>query len=57
MLGAGPLAGHVAARPGLRVPGTVDGAEIAIRAVLGQQISVAGARTLAGRLSAATASR
>ncbi len=51
VLGSGPLAGHVAARPGLRVPGTVDGAELAIRAVLGQQISVAGARTLAGRLS------
>ena len=53
VLGAGPLAAHVAARPGLRVPGTVDGGELAIRAVLGQQISVAGARTLAGRLSAA----
>jgi AraC family transcriptional regulator of adaptative response / DNA-3-methyladenine glycosylase II len=52
VLGSGPLAAHVAARPGLRVPGTVDGAELAIRAVLGQQISVAGARTLAGRLSA-----
>ncbi len=52
VLGSGPLAGHVAARPGLRVPGTVDGAELAIRAVLGQQISVAGARTLAGRLAA-----
>jgi AraC family transcriptional regulator of adaptative response / DNA-3-methyladenine glycosylase II len=45
----GPL---VAARPGLRVPGTVDGGELAIRAVLGQQISVAAARTLAGRLVA-----
>jgi AraC family transcriptional regulator, regulatory protein of adaptative response / DNA-3-methyladenine glycosylase II len=53
MLGAGPLAGHVAARPGLRVPGTVDGAELAVRAVLGQQISVSGARTIAGRLAAA----
>jgi AraC family transcriptional regulator, regulatory protein of adaptative response / DNA-3-methyladenine glycosylase II len=52
ILGTGPLAAHVTARPGLRVPGTVDGAELAIRAVLGQQISVAGARTLAGRLSA-----
>ncbi|HEX4431849.1 MAG TPA: AlkA N-terminal domain-containing protein, partial [Frankiaceae bacterium] len=51
VLGSGPLAARVAARPGLRVPGTVDGAELAIRAVLGQQISVAGARTLAGRLS------
>ena len=40
------------ARPGLRVPGAVDGAEIAVRAVLGQQVSVAAARTLAGRLVA-----
>jgi AraC family transcriptional regulator, regulatory protein of adaptative response / DNA-3-methyladenine glycosylase II len=45
----GPL---VAARPGLRVPGTVDGGELAIRAVLGQQVSVAAARTIAGRLVA-----
>ncbi len=52
LLGTGPLAAHVGARPGLRVPGAVDGGELAIRAVLGQQISVAGARTLAGRLSA-----
>ncbi|MES2976834.1 MAG: AlkA N-terminal domain-containing protein [Pseudomonadota bacterium] len=35
---------------GLRVPGTVDGFELAVRAVLGQQITVAAARTLAGRL-------
>jgi AraC family transcriptional regulator of adaptative response / DNA-3-methyladenine glycosylase II len=40
----------VAARPGLRVPGAVDGFELAVRAVLGQQVSVAAARTLAGRL-------
>lgn len=39
--------------PGLRVPGTVDGAELALRAVIGQQISVAGARTIAARLVAA----
>jgi AraC family transcriptional regulator, regulatory protein of adaptative response / DNA-3-methyladenine glycosylase II len=44
----GPLA---AATPGLRVPGTVDGGELAVRAVLGQQISVAAARTAAGRLA------
>jgi len=44
----------VAARPGLRVPGAVDGFEIAVRAVIGQQVSVAAARTLAGRLAAAT---
>ena len=43
----GPL---VRARPGLRVPGHVDGPEIAVRAVLGQQVSVAGARTVAARL-------
>ncbi len=45
----GPL---VSAAPGLRVPGSVDGAELAVRAVLGQQISVAAARTGAGRLVA-----
>ncbi|HET7387192.1 MAG TPA: AlkA N-terminal domain-containing protein [Nocardioidaceae bacterium] len=45
------LARLVRARPGLRVPGHVDGDEIAVRAVIGQQISVAGARTVAGRLA------
>ncbi|HTQ09464.1 MAG TPA: DNA-3-methyladenine glycosylase 2 [Fimbriimonadaceae bacterium] len=39
-------------RPGLRVPGAFDGFEAATRAILGQQISVPGARTLAGRLAA-----
>ncbi|MBU2698685.1 MULTISPECIES: AlkA N-terminal domain-containing protein [Pimelobacter] len=43
----------VAARPGLRVPGHVDGAEIAVRAVLGQQVTVVAARTAAARLVAA----
>ncbi|HTQ73706.1 MAG TPA: AlkA N-terminal domain-containing protein [Burkholderiales bacterium] len=38
--------------PGLRVPGAFDGFEIAVRAILGQQVSVAGARTLAGRFAA-----
>jgi len=38
--------------PGLRVPGAFDGFELAVRAILGQQISVAAASTLAGRLSA-----
>jgi AraC family transcriptional regulator of adaptative response / DNA-3-methyladenine glycosylase II len=47
------LAPLVAARPGLRAPGTVDPAETAVRAVLGQQVSLAAARTLAGRLVAA----
>jgi AraC family transcriptional regulator, regulatory protein of adaptative response / DNA-3-methyladenine glycosylase II len=46
----GPL---IARRPGLRMPGTVDGGELAVRAVLGQQVSLAAARTLAGRLVAA----
>jgi AraC family transcriptional regulator, regulatory protein of adaptative response / DNA-3-methyladenine glycosylase II len=40
----------VRARPGLRVPGAWDGFEVSVRAILGQQVSVAGATTLAGRL-------
>jgi AraC family transcriptional regulator of adaptative response / DNA-3-methyladenine glycosylase II len=47
------LAPHVKARPGLRIPGAVDGFEVATRAILGQQVSVAAARTLHGRLVAA----
>jgi AraC family transcriptional regulator of adaptative response / DNA-3-methyladenine glycosylase II len=47
------LAPLVAARPGLRVPGAWDGFELAIRAVLGQQITVSAAIRLAGRLVAA----
>jgi AraC family transcriptional regulator of adaptative response / DNA-3-methyladenine glycosylase II len=43
----GPL---VARRPGLRIPGTWDIFECAVRAIVGQQISVAGARTLLGRI-------
>jgi AraC family transcriptional regulator of adaptative response / DNA-3-methyladenine glycosylase II len=42
----------VEARPGLRVPGAWDGFEIAVRAVLGQQITVAAATRLAGKLVA-----
>ena len=42
----------VTARPGLRVPGHVDGNEVAVRAVLGQQVTVRAARTIAGRLTA-----
>jgi len=38
--------------PGLRLPGAVDGAELAVRAVVGQQVSVAGARTVLGRIAA-----
>lgn len=44
------LAPLVAKRPGLRSPGGWDGFELAVRAVLGQQVSVAAGRTLAGRL-------
>ena len=46
------LAPLVAARPGLRVPGAWDGFELAVRAVLGQQITVAAAVGLAGKLVA-----
>ena len=45
----GPL---VCKRPGLRVPGHVDPFEVAVRAIVGQQVSVAGARTVLSRLSA-----
>ena len=46
-----PLLGPLVRRaPGLRVPGHVDGDEVAVRAVLGQQVSVGGARTVAARL-------
>ena len=44
------LAPLVAARPGLRVPGAWDGFELAVRAVLGQQITVPAAARLAGNL-------
>ncbi len=46
------LAPWVAQRPGLRAPGGWDGFELAVRAVLGQQVSVAAARRLAGQLVA-----
>jgi AraC family transcriptional regulator, regulatory protein of adaptative response / DNA-3-methyladenine glycosylase II len=46
------LAPLVAGRPGLRAPGGWDGFELAVRAVLGQQISVIAARRLAGQLVA-----
>ena len=46
-----PLIGAAVARdPGRRVPGAADGFELAVRAVIGQQVSVPGARTVAGRL-------
>ena len=44
------LAPLVAARPGLRAPGAWDGFELAVRAILGQQITVAAARNLAAKL-------
>lgn len=46
------LAALVAVRPGLRAPGAWDGFELAVRAILGQQITVRAARLLAGRLTA-----
>jgi AraC family transcriptional regulator, regulatory protein of adaptative response / DNA-3-methyladenine glycosylase II len=50
-LGDDPLLGPaVRAAPGRRVPGTPDGDELAVRAVLGQQISLAGAAAAAARL-------
>jgi AraC family transcriptional regulator of adaptative response / DNA-3-methyladenine glycosylase II len=50
-LAADPLlAPLVARRPGLRVPGVWDAFELVVRAVVGQQVSVAAASTLAGRL-------
>jgi len=46
------LAPWVALRPGLRAPGGWDGFELAVRAILGQQVSVSAARELAGQLVA-----
>src|SRR5262249_30317693 len=46
------LAPFVAQRPGLRAPGGWDGFELAVRAILGQQVSVAAARKLAEQLVA-----
>ena len=46
------LARSVRARPGVRVPGAWEPFELAVRAILGQQVSVAAARTLAGRVAA-----
>ncbi|MGW2095573.1 AlkA N-terminal domain-containing protein [Promicromonospora sukumoe] len=45
------LAPSVAAVPGIRVPGTLDPAELLVRAIVGQQISVAAARTHLSRLA------
>lgn len=54
VLGLDPhLCGLLRRRPGLRVPGTVDGFEILARAVVGQHLSLATTRTVLGRLAAA----
>lgn len=50
-LAASGLEVLVRARPGLRVPGAIDGFDLALRAILGQQVSVKGATTLAGRFA------
>ncbi len=50
--GDSALAERLASEPGLRVPGCWDGFELAVRAILGQQVSVKGATTLAGRIAA-----
>ena len=43
----------IRATPGIRLPGTVDGFELVVRAILGQQVSVRAARTFAGRIAEA----
>lgn len=58
ILGADPaLADSVARTPGIRVPGSVDGVETVVRALLGQQVSIAAARTAAQRLTDALGER
>ncbi len=53
-LGSDPvLRPLVTASPGRRSPGAADGTELLVRAVIGQQVSVAGARTVAGRVATA----
>lgn len=47
------LSGLEQFRPGLRVPGAFDGFEVAVRAIFGQQVTVAAARTIASRFAAA----
>jgi len=51
--GDAALAPLVVETPGLRVPGSVDAHETLVRAVVGQQVSVAGARTVLGRVASA----
>jgi AraC family transcriptional regulator of adaptative response / DNA-3-methyladenine glycosylase II len=47
----------VRATPGIRVPGAADGFELAVRAILGQQVSVRAARTFAGRIAGTCGTR
>jgi AraC family transcriptional regulator of adaptative response / DNA-3-methyladenine glycosylase II len=57
-LGSDPaLSRLVRERPGMRSPGNVDGAETAVRTVVGQQVSLAGARTVLARIVAAHGQR
>ncbi len=51
------LGPRISARPGVRLPGSFDAFEVAVRAVLGQQVTVKGASTLAGRLVASFGDR
>ena len=53
LMGDALLKDAVARNPGLRVPGAFDGFELAVRAILGQQVSVKAATTLAGRFATA----
>jgi AraC family transcriptional regulator, regulatory protein of adaptative response / DNA-3-methyladenine glycosylase II len=53
LMGDGLLKEAVGRNPGLRVPGAFDGFELAVRAILGQQVSVKAATTLAGRFATA----
>ena len=50
---AGVLGELAQRRPGMRVPGAFDGFEVAVRAIIGQQVTVAAARTIASRFAAA----
>lgn len=49
--GADPLRSSLSRNPGLRVPGAFDGFELAMRAIMGQQVTVKAATTLAGRVA------
>ena len=53
LCGEPPLGASIHAEPGIRVPGSWSGFELAVRAILGQQVSVRGATLLAGRLASA----